>query len=136
MVGPDFTSDDSKVVTALPDAASPAAGETLHFSTTEDHPEWLRGTHWISAPAHHATKPDNDFAGVFFWLSTDECPVPPPIGAHTLTGPDGLILEQQSYRIARCNGDCNYGDGDDISRVVTGEGLGTAFVVVTALFSK
>jgi hypothetical protein len=134
-VGPDFTSEESKVVTALPDLASSNTGELLRFSSCDCNPEWLRGTTWVLVPAHHATKHNDAPGGAFFWLVDDDTPELPPVGANTVTGPDGMIIDQISYRIARCAGDCDWED-DDEWRVVTEEGLGAAFVVVTAWFSR
>jgi hypothetical protein len=136
LVGPDFTSAESKVVTALPNLASPNTGEPLEFSTCDCNPEWLRGSRWILVPAHHATKGNKAIGGAFFWLSTEEIPDLPPVGANAVTGPNGMIIDQVTYRIAQCSGGgCGYGQ-DGLWTVVTGEGQGTAFVVVTALFSR
>ena len=134
--GPDFLADDSVGITVLPDLFLPSSGQTIEFSATDNNPEWLRGTVWAVHPAHHATKGGDELNGVFLWLLDEETPTAPPIGAHTLTGPDGLIDDQVPLRIAPCSGtDCEFGEGSD-RWVVQQTNVGVPFVVVTAVFSR
>jgi hypothetical protein len=132
--GPDFTSDDSRLVTVMPDALG-GAGYVIEFSSVDENPTWLRGTRWETHPAHHASQGGETISGVYFWMLDPDTAATPPVGAHTFTGPDGLILEQFSFRIALHNGDGDYGDGNKW-HVVTGNGQGTPFVVVMAVFSR
>lgn len=137
-VGPDFTSDNSKVVTALPNLASPDTGQTIEFADSDVNPEWLRGSLWVVVPAHHAVKANNAPAGVFLWRVDELTPDLPPVGANTVTGPNGMIIDQTSVRIRPCEGgtDCGFGVGSDKWRVTAAAGDGAAFVIVTAVFSR
>jgi hypothetical protein len=125
---PDFLSQDSKVVIALPSARNDVGiGQTIRF---------VDGAVFQFHPAHHVQKKGGETAaGFLLWLDTPDCPQPPPPGAHTFTGPDGLILSQDVVRINKCsNGSCS--NDTDLDGLYHIDEFGEAFVVVTALFSK
>ena len=140
---PDFTSEASKAVTALPLVVD---GGSTWFPPLTDYPSPdhdFEGSEWVSHPAHHAGAGGQQRSGVFFWLLTETTPEPPQVGAHTFTGPDGLILESQVLYLKPCTGAdeghrCHYGDANAGKYVLSGtyNGNANAFVVVTALFSR
>lgn len=152
---PDFLSESSKVVTALPAATgSIALGGTIQFVDTQSEnfswddyqqPSYLDGAVFRVHPAHHAVKGGGKQEEGTFWLwkETVDCPQPPPAGAHTLTGPDGLILSQDVFLLSYCEAGSCYGDttldGQWIVKKTEqspGPPASDRIVFVTALFSR
>ena len=135
---PDFESEDSIAVMVLPDQWA-SYSHTIEFADCDCNPPSMRGTVWNRQPAKHVEKAGSMKTGyMFLWLETEECPEPPDVGAHTFTGPDGLILPPGAtvYTIRPSVGwpECDY--DDEGKYVVTEPGDGRYFVVVTALFSQ
>jgi hypothetical protein len=148
---PDFLSDDSTAVIVMPDTLLQTNRATITFTSTELSPttglpmtldERMVGTTWVQYPANHTIKGPKGVDRPFLWLHDDGSSDPPPLGAqpdappigsHTFTGPDGLVIDQQVYRITPCTiADCG-GDSTNRWRVAQS---GDIFVVVTALFSQ
>lgn len=143
----DFESEDSVAVTVLPQAThrsnlfhirflSSGTGDYANYPPpyNEVDDERLDGTTWFLYPAMHTVKGANGGDHLIFWLDeVDDPPLqfdPPPIGSHTFTGPDGLIVSQ----IKRYVG---YSSSGDWWVLPPPSGLpGTYFVVVTAWFSQ
>lgn len=128
--GPDFEAEDSIAVTVLPDFKNDS---NLEFSST-DQAGTLKNTVWLKNDAHHAVEGNSQPGVTYFWLVTEDTPNVPPIGAHTFTGTDSpFIVSQKVVYIAPCNGSC--GPENDGKWRIAASG-GTAFVIVTAYFSK
>lgn len=134
---PDFLGEDSLAVIVLPDTTGPSAELSLSLLVDAAYKEL---TEWQPHPAKYVTMGDASFSGSFYWLIDDATPTPPPAGAHTFTGPrgviDGLIESVDVVRIRICtsvNCGCSCNNGlytiDNVSGTRT-------FVMVTAWFSK
>lgn len=145
---PDFTSESSHSVITFPfnrggeqQTLQQWIGGQLTDFPSDEH-DFDSSSHWVSRPAHHATSQKEADHGIYFWLKTEEAPEPPPVGAHTLTGTDGLIIDAKVLYISECKGGdapahCYYGDASAGNHWLgTNPNRGNAFVVVTAIFSK
>lgn len=147
---PDFLSEDSTAVIVMPDTLLQANLATITFTSTQFNPttglpntpdERLVGTTWVQYPANHTVKGPNGVDRPFVWLHDDGSsdppmgaqPDPPPIGSHTFTGPEGLVIDQQVFQIAPCTVACCGSDSTNRWRVAQ---PGDFFVVVTAWFSQ
>ena len=136
---PDFLSEDSITVTVLPKLTDPAE-ETFPIVIKEEDeygdPEFIF-TIWDRHPAHYASSDGVKYQGVFLWLDT---PDPPPVGSHTFTGPDSLILSEPltvGLTLCRSGLGCPPGThGNHWTFVPVGFQNAPTLVIVEAVFSK
>ncbi len=101
---PDFQGDDSLAIVVTNDA-NPGQWtlSLLGYSDVE--------TTWLSHKARHVTIGGKEIQGDFLWLVDDDLPTPPPVGAISLTGPDGMIDSVFIARISQCSSyDCGPGN--------------------------
>lgn len=137
---PDWEGDGSRALTILPDAVDRGIQHTIIFAEGAKLPDGTpfpyAGTKWNSHPVHHATKDGKD-QGIYFWLESEDTPDPPPAGAYTFTGPDGLLVVEGSVWIVQCGdtgADCP--PGTPSTHYTTSLSSGERFVIGHALFSK
>lgn len=131
---PDFLSEDSLAITALPDVTDPGAGTVL--------PLLVDGalTLWERHPVHYATKGGQKLSGEFYWLLDVDAPTPPPVGAHTFTGDrgwiDGFIQSVDVVKIRVCTSvNCGGPQNNGVYTIDHVNGTRT-FVIVSAWFSR
>lgn len=101
---PDFQGDDSLALVVMNDA-NPGQWTLplLRFSDVE--------TTWISHKARHVTIGGKQIQGDFLWLVEGDLTTPPPVGAISLTGPDGMVESVFEARISQCGSyDCGSGN--------------------------
>jgi hypothetical protein len=98
---PDFLSEDSIAVIAIEDPHGPNTSITI-FEYDENGDGILTG--WSTFGARIVTKGGEQYEGVFLYESTADTPTPPPVGSHTLTGPDGGVLYTEAFGYLICEG--------------------------------
>lgn len=138
---PDWEAEGSIALTILPDAVARAPQFTIWFTDDAKLPNGgpfpYAGTKWRSHPVHHAKAGGGEDNGIYLWLESEDTPDAPPVGAHTFTGPDGLLVVEGVVHIQPCSetgaGCAPTADPNRSNVVNTG---GERFVIGQALFSR
>jgi hypothetical protein len=90
---------------------------------------------WVTGNAMYITKGEGRTKiGPFAWLVDEMTPEPPPVGSHTLMGPD-TYLEQETVNYFRCSSsNCDSNDTGKFKLSVNP--ANPRLIVVTAVFSR